>query len=251
LLIVEEPPLLVMEKKNGRILRKKKVDLSEQQMRKVCEHFVDAFAALHSLDVHATGLITLGKPEGYVQRQVDGWRQRYENSKTDEMSDMERLSTWLSQNVPVSTRVAVAHNDFKYDNVVIDDDGNITGVLDWELAAIGDPFTDLGTVLAYWIEASDAPELQMMPLGPTSAPGNLTRTEIVARYEEKTGAPVEHLMFHITLASFRIAVIAQQIYYRYVKGFTTEERFAQFGFAAALLAARACRMLDAGRIDVP
>jgi aminoglycoside phosphotransferase (APT) family kinase protein len=250
ILVVDEPPLFVMEKKQGRILRKRKLDLAADEMRALCERFVDGLAALHAIDVHATGLVSLGKPDGYVQRQVDGWRQRYDNARTDEISDMDRLSKWLSEHVPPSARVAVTHNDYKYDNVVFDDAGHLCGVLDWELAAIGDPLTDLGTVLAYWIEATDDAALMMLPLGPTTVPGNLTRSQIVARYEEKTGHAVEHLLFHVVLASFRIAVIAQQIYFRYARGFTQDERFASMGFAVALVAARACRFLDAGRIDV-
>ncbi len=262
LLIVDDEsvagvPFFAMERLRGRILRSKPpkdLDLSPPVMRALSESFVDALAALHAVDVDDSGLSGIGKPEGYVQRQVDGWRARYEKAKTDEVSDMERLSSWLGDNVPATKgRVTVVHNDFKYDNCVFaeDDVTRIVGVLDWELATVGDPMTDLATSLAYWIEEGDDPAVRMLPLGLTYLPGNLTRKEVVARYEEKTGRAAEDLLFHVMLAHFKVAVIAQQIYFRFAKGFTADQRFATLGFAVAVIAAKACRMLDAGRIDVP
>jgi aminoglycoside phosphotransferase (APT) family kinase protein len=250
-------PFFAMEKKAGRILRAKPprdLELSPELMRALSASFVDALAALHGIDVEQAGLAGIGRPAGYVRRQVEGWRERYQRSKTDEISDMERLAAWLEENVPAEESPAPAtmiHNDFKYDNLVLDprDATIITGVLDWELATVGDPMTDLATSLAYWIEAEDDEALRMMPLGPTHLPGNLTRMEIVQRYEEKSGKEVRHLLFHVALASFKIAVIAQQIYFRYAKGFTSDPRFASLGFAVALIGARACRMLDAGTIE--
>ncbi|HEY4223453.1 MAG TPA: phosphotransferase family protein [Myxococcota bacterium] len=247
-------PFFAMERVRGRVLRSKApagVDLSEPVMRALSTAFVDALAQLHAVDVVAAGIT--GKPEGYVQRQVDGWRERYEKSKTDEVSDMERLSLWLNDHVPSTVgRVTMVHNDFKYDNLVVDesDASRIVGVLDWELSTVGDPMTDLGTSLAYWIEGSDGDDVRMLPLGLTYLPGNLTRAELVARYEDKIGRSVDDLLFHVILASFKVAVIAQQIYYRFAKGFTQDPRFATLGFAVAVIAAKATRMLDAGRIDV-
>jgi aminoglycoside phosphotransferase (APT) family kinase protein len=164
---------------------------------------------------------------------------------------MERLSSWIAANVPASkgARISVVHNDFKYDNLVLDDAMTIVGVLDWELSTIGDPMTDLGTSLAYWIEAGDGDDVRALPLGLTWLAGNLTRTEIVKRYEEKSGRAVDDLLFHVALASFKVSVICQQIYFRFAKGFTQDPRFASLGFAVAVIAAKACRMLDAGSID--
>ena len=261
LLIVDDAsvagvPFYAMARVPGRILRSKvpkDLALGPDVMRAVSSAFVDALAELHAIDVDKAGLAGVGKPDGYVKRQVDGWRERYEKSKTDEVSDMERLSAWLAQSVPATPgRVSMVHNDFKYDNLVLDETNlaRIVGVLDWELSTVGDPMTDLGTSLAYWIEAGDGDDVKMLPLGLTFLPGNLTRTEIVARYEERTGRAVTDLLFHVALASFKVAVIAQQIYYRYAKGFTTDPRFASLGFAVAVIAAKAARMLDAGRIDV-
>lgn len=248
-------PFFAMERVRGRVLRNKVpegLDLSPPVMRTLSTGFVDALAALHAIDVERAGLTGIGKPVGYVQRQVDGWRERYEKARTDEISDMERLAAWLRAHVPTTVgRVSVVHNDFKYDNVVLDESMGIVGVLDWELSTVGDPMTDLATSLAYWTEPGDDPSFRAMPVGPTWLEGNLTRTQIVARYEEKTGRPVEDLLFHVLLASFKIAVIAQQIYFRYAKGFTQDPRFAALGFAVAVVAAKACRVLDAGRIDVP
>jgi aminoglycoside phosphotransferase (APT) family kinase protein len=256
-------PFFAMEKLAGRVLRSrvpKDTALSSETMRALSENFVDALVALHAVDVTTPAWASVGKPEGYVQRQVDGWIERYEKSIVDENSDLVRIVAWLRSNVPAHLRgatgvgrVAMVHNDFKYDNVVLDaaDLSQIVGVLDWELSTVGDPMTDLGTVLAYWIEATDDEALRALPLCLTYLPGNLTRMEIVRRYEEKTGRPVDDLLFHVVLASFRVAVITQQIYFRFAKGFTQDPRLAMMGLACAVVAARTVRVIDAGRIDVP
>lgn len=250
-------PFFAMERLPGRVLRSKipkDVVLSAATMRALSQRFVDTLVALHSIDVSTPEWATVGKPDGYVQRQVDGWIERYEKSKVDEISDLERLVTWIRGNVPQARKLrpAMVHNDFKYDNVVVaaDDPSRIVGVLDWELATVGEPMTDLGTMLSYWVEATDDEAFRQLPLCLTYLPGNLTRLEIVRRYEERAQRDVEDLLFHVVLASFRVAVICQQIYFRYAKGFTQDPRFALMGLAVAVIGAKACRMLDAGRIDV-
>jgi aminoglycoside phosphotransferase (APT) family kinase protein len=256
-------PFFAMERLAGVVLRSrvpKDTALSSTTMRSLSENFVDTLVALHAVDVTTPEWASVGRPEGYVQRQVDGWIERYEKSIVDENSDLVRVVAWLRDNVPAHLRgaagvgrVAMVHNDFKYDNVVLDsaDLSRIVGVLDWELSTVGDPMTDLGTVLAYWVEATDDEALRALPLCLTYLPGNLTRIEIVRRYEEKTGRPVDDLLFHAVLASFRVAIIAQQIYFRFAKGFTDDPRLAMMGLASAVVAARTVRVLDAGRIDVP
>lgn len=254
-------PFFAMERLAGRVLRSrvpKDTALSSDTMRALSENFVDTLVALHSVDVTKPEWAGVGKPEGYVQRQVDGWIERYEKSVVDENSDLVRVAAWLKGNIPAHLRgsgvgrVAMVHNDFKYDNVVLDaaDLSKIVGVLDWELSTVGEPMTDLGTVLAYWVEATDDEALRALPLCLTYLPGNLTRLEIVRRYEEKTGRAVEDLVFHVVLASFRVAVITQQIYFRFAKGFTTDPRLGMMGLATAVIGARTARVLDAGRIDV-
>lgn len=250
-------PFFAMARVPGRVLRArppKDVSLSPTTMRGLSEGFVDALVQLHGVDVARAGLQGVGRPDGYVQRQVDGWCERHEKSKVDEISDLERIALWLKANVPQGRvlRPTLVHNDFKYDNVVLDeaDLTKLVGVLDWELATVGEAMTDLGTVLSYWIEASDDEALRALPLCLTYLPGNLTRTEVVARYQERMQRQVEDLIFHVTLGSFRLAVIAQQIYFRYAKGFTQDAKYAVMGLAVAVVAAKACRVLDAGRIDV-
>lgn len=243
-------PFFVMERKVGRVLRAA-TDLDAPTMRAVSTAFVDALAALHTIDVRASGLIALGKPEGYLRRQVEGWIARDQNSRVDDVGDLDKIAAWLQANLPThADRAAVVHNDFKYDNIVVDpaDPTRLVGVLDWELAAIGDPSADLGTVLAYWVQADDDDGLKALPLGPTTLPGNLTRAEVIARYQERRDREVEDLLFSFVLGAYRIAVIAQQIWFRFARGYTTDPRFASLGFAVAVVAGHAARMIDEGRV---
>jgi aminoglycoside phosphotransferase (APT) family kinase protein len=201
---------------------------------------------LHALDLEATGLISLGKPEGYVRRQVAGWSKRYRNAKTDDVPDCERIMGWLDEHQPAESGAAVIHNDFKLDNVVLDpsDPTQITGVLDWEMATVGDPMMDLGASLAYWVESSDSDEVRMIQTLPTTEPGMMTRREIVDRYRDLSGRSVEDLDFYRVYGLFRLAGIAQQIYYRFKLGQTKNPRFAGFGFAVIVLAKQAEVLLD-------
>ena len=246
-------PFYVMERVEGRILRTKRpkdVELTPSIMQALTTGVADELAALHNVDVAAAGLEDLGKPAGYVQRQVDGWRGRYDKARTDEISDLERVSLWLKEHVPSSSSgpPTLVHNDFKLDNLVLDgaDPTRIIAVLDWELATIGEPLTDLGTALAYWIEAADGDDVKALPMGLTWLPGCLTRQQLVARWQERSGREAQDLLFYYVLAMFKVATIAQQIYSRYVKGFTKDERFALLGFATAVIGAKAARSLDDG-----
>ena len=156
------------------------------------ESFVDNLARLHSLDYQSIGLGDLGKPEGYLERQVRGWTERYHGSRTHEFSEVERIVSWMKEHMPSTSGAALVHNDYKYDNLVLDpsDITKIMGVLDWEMCTIGDPLTDLGTALAYWIDADDPEPLQKIRWGPTTRPGSMTRAQLVERYAEKTGRSV-------------------------------------------------------------
>ncbi len=250
-------PFYAMQKLEGRVLRQKKpkdLDLTPAIMKKLTEGFVDELAGLHAVDVGAAGLADIGKPDGYVQRQVDGWTGRYEKAKTDEISDLDNAAAWLKANTPLTTSgpPSIVHNDFKLDNLVLDahDPTTIVGVLDWELSTLGEPLTDLGTSLAYWVESGDGDDVKALPMGLTWLDGALTRRQIVDRWQHKTGREAQHLLFYYILASFKVATIAQQIYARYVKGFTKDERFALLGFATAVIGGRIARALDAGSIDV-
>ena len=241
-------PFYVMEKLQGVILRGAQlagVELPPPVMQKLSENFVDNLVALHRLDYQSAGLGDLGHPEGYVRRQVEGWTQRYLNAKTDDIPEMLRAAAWLAENMPPENPPALIHNDYKYDNLVLDstDLGQIIGVLDWEMATIGDPLMDLGTALGYWVDPNDPPELRMLSFGPTMLPGSLTRSQIAERYAAQSGWNLANLRFYYVYALFKIAVIVQQIYARYKAGFSHDERFAQMIFAVRVLSSAAQRAM--------
>jgi aminoglycoside phosphotransferase (APT) family kinase protein len=224
-------PFYVMEPVRGIILRRKLppgLDFSAEKANKLSESFVENLIRLHRVDYAAAGLADLGKPEGYLERQVRGWTERYYGSKTHDYPEVEKISSWMQQQLPRTSAVALIHNDYKYDNVVLDanDITKIVGVLDWEMCTIGDPLTDLGTALAYWVDATDAEEIQENRWGPTTEPGSFTRAEIVEYYAAKTACNTSQIAFYLAFARFKLAVIVQQIYYRYHQGLTKDERFA-------------------------
>ncbi|MGB0035774.1 MAG: phosphotransferase family protein [Candidatus Acidiferrales bacterium] len=224
-------PFYLMEPIHGIILRRELPEglaFTPEMARKLSEAIVETLAMLHALDFGAIGLGDLGKPQGYLERQVRGWIERYHGSKTHDLEEVGRISTWMLEHMPATSDAALIHNDFKYDNVVLDpaDITRIVGVLDWEMATIGDPLTDLGTALAYWIDAQDTDELQKIRWGPTTVPGSLTRAQLVELYARKTGRDVSNMNFYLSFARFKVAVIVQQIYYRYHQGLTKDPRFA-------------------------
>ena len=255
----EESPLgvqlYVMERVRGLILRGTKLppglSVDEAGMRALSETLVDTLVDLHAVDPAAAGLGDFGKPQGYVQRQVAGWTERYARARTDDVPDMERLAAWLAGHLPGDRPGAIIHNDFKYDNVVLDpaDLTRVRAVLDWEMATLGDPVADLGMFLAYWFEPGESELVGPAAFGPTAMPGNLTREEIVQRYAARSGRAVDDVVFQYVLGLFKVAVIAQQIYFRYRQGLTQDERFAGLGFAVALLAQVAMRAVERNRIS--
>lgn len=246
-------PFYLMDPIHGVILRREVpagLDLSPEVARRVCESFLDNLALLHSLDCNAIGLADLGKPQGYLERQIRGWIERYHGSKTHDIPEVETISNWIQQHVPASTEAALIHNDYKYDNVVLDpnDLPRIIGVLDWEMCTIGDPLSDLGSALAYWVDAGDPPDILETRWGPTSYPGSLSRAELVQRYAHRTGRNVSQMAFYLVFARFKIAVIVQQIYYRYHQGLTHDERFATMPSRIKLLLHGALRTAETGVI---
>src|SRR5580698_11548190 len=246
-------PFYLMEPVHGIILRRDVppgLDFSPEVARRVSESFLDNLALLHSLDYNAVGLADLGKPQGYLERQVHGWIERYHGSRTHDIPEVETISTWIQQHMPSVSSATLIHNDYKYDNVVLDpnDLTRIIGVLDWEMCTIGDPLTDLGSALAYWVEASDPPEILETRWGPTACPGSLTRAQLVQRYSQKTGRDISDMAFYLVFARFKIAVIVQQIYYRYHQGLTHDERFATMPRLIALLLGAALGTAETGAI---
>ncbi len=246
-------PFYVMERVRGVILRRgapDEIELTPQLMRRLSEAAVDHLADLHTLDTATTGLADLGKPEGYTQRQVNGWAERYRRAATDAVPAMDAATDWLAANVPPEpSRAAFIHNDYKYDNLVLDpaDLTRITAVLDWEMATVGDPLMDLGTTLGYWAEAGDPPALK--PFNLTWWPGNLTRQEVVQRYADRSEINVSNMVFYYVFGCFKIGVIVQQIYARYRQGHTQDPRFAGLMHVVQACADNAQRAIALSRIS--
>jgi aminoglycoside phosphotransferase (APT) family kinase protein len=203
----------------------------------------DSLADLHSVDISASGLDAFWRGSGYVRRQVEGWSQRYRAAITDDVPDAEDVMAWLDAHQPDDVAARMIHGDWRFDNLVVDPDdlSSVRAVLDWEMATVGDPLMDLGASLAYWVQDDDDPVFQMLRRQPSNVPGMPTRDEVVAHYLARTGLalPDEGWRFYEVYGLFRLAVIAQQIWYRYRAGETTNPAFAQFGAAVNCLIARA------------
>lgn len=245
----------LMERKRGVILRGANVPEnlknSSELQKKVCENFVDNLAALHNLDYKQAGLGDLGKPGGYVRRQVEGWSQRYFRAKTDERREIEETIIWLNTNIQVETnKPSLVHNDYKFDNIMLNpnDLTEIVGVLDWEMCTVGEPLTDLGTTLGYWMDKQTPEFLLKMPFNPRILMENFTRRELAERYAEKTGNDISNLLFYYVFGTFKIAVIAQQIYFRFAKGFTRDQRFASFNQFVVALGRIAAEAIESGKV---
>lgn len=245
-------PFYVMERRQGVIVRRKMPDglgITPPRLRAMCLSLVDNLAALHAVDVKAAGLADLGKPEGYARRQVQGWIARFEKAKTSDVPHMDGIAKWLMERIPEGGDTTLVHNDYKFDNVMLDPDDptKITAVLDWEMCTLGDPLMDLGTTLGYWVEATDDPRWKFIAFAPTHGAGALTRLEIAERYAEKTGRDVSNMLFYYCFALQKIATIIQQIYYRYAKGHTSDPRFSQLDQIVAVLAETAVGAAERGR----
>jgi aminoglycoside phosphotransferase (APT) family kinase protein len=246
-------PFYAMERVRGVILRDAASsgrELSGAELRPISRALVETLAALHAVDVDAAGIGDLGRPDGYVARQVRGWTDRYARARTDEIADVELVAAWLAENLPDHEGAALIHNDFKYDNVVLDpaDLTRVVAVLDWEMATIGDPRADLGTSLAYWIEPDDADDLRRLGFVLSARPGNMTRQEVVAEYAARTGRDVDGMLFFYVLGLFKVAVIAQQIYGRFRAGLTRDPRFAAMIGAVRALSGAGRRAVERGTI---
>lgn len=221
-------PFYIMERIKGVILRPssaKELKIASADMRRISESLVDNLVALHAIDIHATGLEQLGKPEGYIQRQVEGWTKRYIAAETDKIEAMESLSTWLKKHQPVDASHTLLHNDYKYDNLVLRENklSEIIGVLDWEMSTVGDPWMDLGASLAYWVEEGEGDLAKVFNI--SWLPGNLTRKEVVEQYIRKSGRSISSPVFYYVFGLFKNAVIAQQIYARWKQGHSKDPRF--------------------------
>lgn len=246
-------PFYLMERRQGRILRQSlpapfNEDLNAR--RRLSETVVDTLAALHAVDIYATNIVSIGKPEGLVHRQVRGWAERWQRSKTGGLDEMGKVIQWLELHLPPesgSEAATIVHNDFKLDNLMlaVDDPSRVIAVLDWEMTTVGDPLIDLGLVLTYWTMRGPQQGEQNRSLSAvTDGPGWFTRDEIIARYETKTGRDVSRIVFYEVFARFKVAVVIQQIYFRFVKGQTQDERFRNLDGLVALLASEALELAE-------
>ncbi|MGD2044883.1 MAG: phosphotransferase family protein [Gemmatimonadota bacterium] len=247
-------PFYVMERVEGVILRKGIPDEmvpGPELTTRIAEGLVGTLAELHAVDYEAAGLGELGRPEGYVQRQIEGWTKRYKKAETDSIPDAEWVAAWLLESMPPDPGASLIHNDFKHDNVVLDpaDWSRVIAVLDWEMATLGDPLMDLGTTLAYWIQEDDPPELLQSRLSPTTWPGTPTRHELVEAYTRASGRDVHDVVFYFAYGLFKVAVIVQQLHKRYVSGKTDDPRYASLLGGIRALCAVARRSIELGRID--
>jgi aminoglycoside phosphotransferase (APT) family kinase protein len=235
-----------MERRRGFVVRPHEpAALVDEDRRRVSLAMVDRLAALHSIDIASDPhLVALGKPDGFVVRQVRGWSERWEQARISPLPEMDALPAWLAAHLPPEPQQpAIVHGDFKLDNVMLDttDPARIVAVLDWEMSALGDPLVDLGILLTYW-----------PPTFPQDRPGWhtttghrqgwLSRDQMVDRYADRSGRDVGAIRFYETFAFFKVAVVIQQIYVRYLRGQTNDPRFADLGARVSVLATEAARL---------
>lgn len=227
-------PFFIMERRKGIVLDTdfpKEIPYTEAIGQKISELMVDTLVNLHHIDYKETSLAKLARPDGFMERQVSGWIGRYERAQTDEVKEVEDLKKWLENHVPKSQEPTIIHYDFKLNNAMFSEDfSHVTGLFDWEMATVGDPLADVGVAMSYWFQAND-PDLLKNALGKppvTILNGFYTRDEFIESYAKKSGRNVSNINYYLTFAYFKLAVIGQQIYYRYKKGQTIDPRFAHF-----------------------
>jgi aminoglycoside phosphotransferase (APT) family kinase protein len=235
-------PFFVMERRRGVVVRR---TIPSQWgggndaavNRKISEVLIDTLADLHDVDARAVGLADLGKPGGFMRRQIDGWTGRYERAKTKDVPVVTEMAQWLCDHLPPSPPPTLLHNDWRLDNMMLDaaDPGRCEAVFDWDMCTIGDPFADLGTLLSAWIEASEGSPGSGQVGMPSTVPGFLTRREAVERYGKRRGIDVSRVPYYYVFGIFKIAVVLQQIYYRYHVGQTKDSRFQPFEQGAEML----------------
>ncbi|MDH3193827.1 MAG: phosphotransferase family protein [Acidimicrobiia bacterium] len=236
----------VMERKGGVVVRREVPEVfgagrDQEANRKLSEVVIDTLVRFHNIDPHDAGLGDLGHPDGFLQRQVEGWATRWHLSKEQDWSMATDLIEWLQNERPNSPAPSLVHNDWRLDNMAVSerDPGRCVAVYDWDMCTQGDPLADLGTLLSVWYDADEAPsELNPMP---TTAPGFLSRQEAIDRYSNQAGISPSRVDYYVVFGSFKMAVIVQQIYIRYVRGQTRDDRFAVMGDAARHLMELAVR----------
>ena len=242
-------PFFVMERRHGYVVRDRwppEWDAADHAIRRrAAVALVDALAALHAVDPADVDLTDLGRPEGFVTRQVENWSSRWDAAQTRELPDLDAAFGLLHRLIPQSQPAVVLHNDFKLDNTMVGPDGSLVAVFDWDMATLGDPLVDVGTMLAYWVDPDGATYPLLGVDGITLEP-YLSRGEVLERYATATGLDLAAIHFYEGLALCRIAVIIEQIYARYAAGQTTDERFASFELLPPIFAAAAVEVLESG-----
>jgi aminoglycoside phosphotransferase (APT) family kinase protein len=248
LLFCEDPmvvgaPFFVMERRRGVVVRRTLPSPYAGQPeapRRMAEALVDALADLHAIDYASLGLEGLGKPAGFVDRQIEGWHRRWESARLEELPDMDLVYNWLADHRPAGGSASLVHNDYKLDNVMLagDDPGRLVAVFDWDMCTLGDPLSDLGALLTYWSEPGDPAPLRATAMMPTD-PRFPAREELVRRYAQRSGRDVSGIAYYHVLGLYRLAVIAAQIYVRFRRGQTEDQRFAAFGPTIPVVAAAA------------
>lgn len=250
-------PFYLMERRRGLIVRFKvpvEISANVALRRRLSENVVDTLVALHAVNIQSTGIVAIGKPAGFVTRQVRGWADRWQRSKTGELPEMDQVISWLVDRIPADNagNATIVHNDFKLDNIMLDPDdpARVVAVLDWEMCTVGDPLIDVGLFLGYWTmkgtdgEADENSSLRAV----TNGPGWMTREEIIERYESRTGRDLSRIGFYETFARFKVAVVIQQIYFRYVQGQTRDERFRNLDALVRELSREALELAEQSRI---
>jgi aminoglycoside phosphotransferase (APT) family kinase protein len=243
-------PFFVMERRNGIVFKNRQpvpAQLGDdpETFKNISEGFIDTLADLHAVDYEKIGLGGLGKPEGFLQRQISGWMSRWEKAKTVEVPLMNKLGEWFLAHMPPSQPPTILHNDFYLHNLMLDEKNprQVAGVFDWEMSTIGDPLVDLGVALGYWRERSDVELIALGEIEPhTFKRGFLSRDEMAHRYAKRTGRDISNFPFYLAWALWKNATVVQQIYVRYVRGQTADPRFATFGAHPPALAQAAARM---------
>ena len=239
----------VMERMEGIIPRAnlpKGIDLDVEQTRALCTNVIDALVDLHQVDYKEhPDLVNLGRGEGYCERQVTGWDKRYIKAKTPNVPSFGLVRQWLSKHTPADSKTCLIHNDWRFDNVILDaaDPTKVIGVLDWEMATLGDPLMDLGSALAYWVEEDDNIIMQQSRRQPTHLEGMMTRDEVVDYYLKQSGLKIDNWTFYEVFGLFRLAGIVQQIYYRYYNKQTTNPAFKNFWLIVHVLHAKCLKLI--------
>jgi aminoglycoside phosphotransferase (APT) family kinase protein len=246
-------PFYIMERRKGVVLNQSfppNMTPTKELCHGISMTTVDTLVQIHAIDWRSAGLGELGYPEGFLGRQVKGWIERYFRAQTDEIPEVEPLTYWLAAHIPQSPAPTVMHNDYKLNNILLgpDDLTKITAVLDWEMTTIGDPLFDLAITLSYWIEASDPDDLQNVLPTVITTPGFITREHFMELYAQKSGRDLSSMHFYMVFAYFRMVVIVQQIYARWKRGQTQDERFASFGGRVRNIIVYAAQLAERGRL---